>query len=167
MDKFSQKWAIIIPLTMHADGSEFLYTDFPLHITVAGVFAIDNNGDELETMLSELVKNIKPFEVAAEEEALLGEHKDIAVMKIRPAPKLMELHRLVYEELITRNAVFNAPYHQGHGYIPHSTHQKSGRLFAGDKVLVKSVSLIDLYPNSDGLMRKITKTIQFPMNKAS
>lgn len=161
MEKFTQKWAIIIPLEEHSDGSEFYYTDFPLHITIAGVFAINNSGVELEKMLFELVKNVGAFEVIADEEALFGNEKDIAVMKIIQTPELMKLYRLIHDELLKRKAVFNMPHHEGNGYIPHSTYQKSGRLHPGEKVFAKSVSLIDLFPNDNGYMRKITKTIEF------
>lgn len=161
MEKFTQKWAIIIPLEEHADGSEFYYTDFPLHITIAGVFAIEDSGAELKKMLQLLIKSTRPFEVTADEEALFGDNKDIAVMKIHATPELIHLYELIHSELLKRGAVFNMPHHEGDGYIPHSTYQKSGRLQAGEKVIAKSVSLIDLFPKGDGLTRKITKTITF------
>lgn len=161
MEKFTQKWAVIIPLENHPDGSEFRFTDFPLHITLAGVFAIDDNGEQLEKMLSQIVLNVRPFEVVAEEEALFGDDKNIAVMKIRQTPELMNLYEVIHAELLKRGAVYNMPHHEGAGYIPHSTNQKSGRLHSGDKAIAKSVALVDLFPNGDGLMRKITKTIEF------
>ena len=161
MEKFTQKWAIIIPLEEHPDGSEFYYTDFPLHITIAGVFATKDSGAELEEMLQLLIESIRPFEVIANEEALFGDNKDIAVMKIHAIPELMHLYELIHSELLKRGAVFNMPHHEGGGYIPHRTHQKSGRLQAGEKVVATSISLIDLFPNRDGLMRKITKTLKF------
>lgn len=161
MEKFTQKWAIIIPLENHPDGSEFYYTDFPLHITVAGIFTTKDSGAELEEMLHVLIKSTKPFEVVADEEALFGDNKDIAVMKIHTAPELIHLYELIHSELLKRGAVFNMPHHEGTGYIPHSTYQKSGRLHPSEKVVATSISLIDLFPDGDGLMRKIAKTIKF------
>jgi 2'-5' RNA ligase len=161
MEKFTQKWAVIIPLEKHPDGSEFYYTDFPLHITIAGVFATTDSGAELEKMLHLLIKSTRPFEVTADEEALFGDNKDISVMKISATPELIHLYELIHSELLKEGAVFNTPHHEGEGYIPHSTYQKSGRLQTGEKVIAKSISLIDLLPNGDGLMRKITKTIKF------
>lgn len=161
MEKFTQKWAIIILLENHVDGSEFYFTDFPLHVTLAGVFAIKYSGAELIEMLQKLTATMNPFEMIADEEALFGDNKDIAVMKILQTPELMELYELIHNELLKRGVIFNTPRHEGNGYIPHSTYQKSGRLHSGEKVFAKSISLIDLLPNGDGLMRKITKTIQF------
>ena len=161
MEKFTQKWAIIIPLEEHSDGSEFYYTDFPIHITVAGVFATNNSGLELERILKALVASVKPFEASADKEAFFGDKKDIAVMKIHQTSELMNLYGLIHGELLKRKVVFNMPHHEGDGYIPHSTYQKSGRLHPDEKVFAKSVSLIDLFPNDNGLMRRITKTIEF------
>lgn len=161
MEKITQKWAIIIPLEEHPDGSEFYYTDFPLHITIAGIFATKDTSTELEEMLQMLVKSTRPFEVTSDEEALFGDNKDIAVMKIHPTSELKQLYDLIHNELLKRNVIFNAPHHEGDGYIPHSTYQRSGRLYSGEKVYATSVSLIDLFPNRDGLKRKIIKTIKF------
>jgi len=45
MQKFTQKWAIIALLENTNEGAEFYFTDFPLHLTVAGVFKIDHDGE--------------------------------------------------------------------------------------------------------------------------
>ncbi len=161
MEKFTQKWAIIIPLKNHADGSEFYFTDFPLHITLAGVFATSETGDQLEDMLEEIASLIRPFTITASQEEWFGEQKDIPVMKIQQSSELMNLYKVIHDDLVKRNVVFNAPQYEGEGYIAHSTHQKSGRLHEGEKVLAKSIALVDLFPNDDGLMRRITKTINF------
>ncbi|MFA6088203.1 hypothetical protein, partial [Mucilaginibacter sp.] len=69
------------------------------------------------------------------------------------------LYQLIYEWLDISGAAYNEPKYQGNGYLPHSTFQKTGSLKRGEKRLLLSVSLIDLYPHNNGYQRKISKTI--------
>lgn len=159
MGNFSQKWAIVSLLEEAEEGSEFYYTDFPLHVTLAGVFAINKNGEELKNELTKLLKDQQPVQVKADEKDMFGPAGDIAVMKIKKTPELMELYETIHEWLEGAGVEFNSPEYQGSGYIPHCTTQKSGSLKQREERILKSVSLIDLYPNKDGHRRKILKTV--------
>lgn len=159
METFTQKWAIIALLEDCQEGSEFHYTDTPLHVTLAGVFKIDKNGNELSVELAKLLADQQPVEVEASQKDMFGPDKDIAVMKINKSPDLMALYQQIYEWLQKSGAVYNSPEYQGQGYLPHSTLQKSASLSEGEKRVLSSISLVDLYPDSDGYKRKISKTI--------
>lgn len=159
MEKFTQKWAIISLLEDANEGAEFHYTEFPLHITLAGVFAIDKKEHELIDDLTTLLTNVREFQVIADENDYFGPNKDIAVTKIQQTPDLIDLHEYIHEWLVHAGARFNAPHYQGAGYAPHATFQKSGRLMPGEARTLSSVSLIDLFPDGNGYQRKITKTI--------
>lgn len=159
MEKFTQKWAVISLLEDAAEGSEFHYTDFPLHVTLAGVFAIDKNGPQLIHELDTLLAGKKRVWIEAEEKAMFGPAQDIAVMKVKKTPGLMQLYSAVYGLLKNAGAAYNSPEYQGESYLPHVTAQTTGSLVPGEKRLLKSVSLIDLFPNDDGYQRKILKTI--------
>lgn len=159
MQKLSQKWAIILIFDKYQEGTIFNYDEFPLHVTIAGVFEIDYDGDWLASELNKVIGAKKQFEITADKIAMFGPKQDIAVMKIIKSPELMELYNNVYNFLIASGAVYNEPEYQGGGYIPHSTFQKSGNLKKGQTVTIKSVSIIDLFPNNDGYKRKIHKTI--------
>jgi 2'-5' RNA ligase len=161
MEKLTQKWAIIAPLQSVQEGSEFSPSDFPLHMTLAGVFAIEFDGATLSEKLSALLAHQAPFEVTAGTEDFFGPNKDIAVMTLQRTPELMALYNTIHNELITLNAIFNTPQYEDEGYIPHSTKQKHAIVTNGESVLIDSVSIIDLFPNGDGHRRKIFKTIQF------
>lgn len=160
MEEFTQKWAIISLLESIEESAEFYYTDTPLHVTLAGVFKIDKDCDWLANELSKLLARQKPIEIQAKEKAMFGPSQDVAVMKIAENPVLINLHRAIHEWLESSNAVYNEPGYQGDGYIPHSTFQKRSLLTEGEKILIRSVSLIDLYPNQNGYQRKILKTIE-------
>ena len=158
MEKFTQKWAIIALLKDVGEGSVFYHTDFPLHVTLAGVFATERSGQELVEELTQLLVKRNSVEIETDGKALFGPSKDIVVMKIKKTVGLMSLYSDVYECLKNVNVTYISPEYQGGGYLPHSTFQKSAFLKPGEKRLLKSVSLIDLFPNNDGYQRKIFKT---------
>jgi 2'-5' RNA ligase len=161
MEEFTQKWAIIALLEDVRDGATFYYTDFPLHITLAGVFAINKDGSWLAEGLSDLLTGQKRFEVQADKKDMFGPHKDVAVMKIAKTPELTSLYSKIHQWLLESGARYNEPQYQGSNYLPHSTFQKSGLLHEDETRQIKSVSIIDLFPNGDGHQRKICKTIKF------
>jgi len=159
VEAFTQKWAIVSLLEDAEQGSEFYYTDFPLHITLAGVFATDKDDEQLASELADLLDQQHPIEIEADEKDMFGPNKDIAVMKVKQSPELMGLYQLIYEWLERSGIQYNLPEYEGKGYLPHSTFHKTDSLSPGEKRTLTSVSLIDLYPNSDGYQRKISKTI--------
>lgn len=157
---FTQKWAIVSLLEDVDESAEFHYAEFPLHVTLAGVFATSKTGQELAAELAELLEDQEPIAIKATRKDLFGPNKNIAVMRIEKRPELLRLHRIIYDWLEKSGVIYNMPEHQGEGYLPHSTFQKSGRLIDGEERLLTSVSLIDLYPNGNGYQRKIAKTIE-------
>jgi len=159
MEKFTQKWAIISLLEHAREGSVFVHTDFPLHVTLAGVFSIEKTGQELVDELKQILAKRSSVELEADEKAMFGPNKDIAVMKVKKTAGLMSLYIGIHEWLKNAGVTYNSPEYQGDGYLPHSTFQKTALLKPGEKRLLKSVSLIDLFPNNDGYQRKIFKTI--------
>lgn len=159
METFTQKWAIISLLEDTPEGSEFYYTDFPLNVTLAGVFAVDRNGQQLVADLTELLSRQPQVEIEVEEKDMFGPKKNVAVMKIKKTPELMDLYQHIHGWLKGSGAKYNSPEYQGDDYLPHSTLQKTGSLTQGEKSILRSVSLIDLYPNNDGYQRRIFKTI--------
>lgn len=160
MTDFTQKWAIISLLEDADEGYEFDVSDTPLHITLAGVFAIEKNGRQITQDLEKLLKSENPIEVKAEKKALFGPDKDVAVMTVKKEADLMKLYSKIHNWLLDSGAKYNSPEYQGEGYLPHSTFQKSGALKEGEMRTLDSVSLIDLFPNGDGHRRRITKTLK-------
>lgn len=162
METFTQKWAIIIPLKHYPDGAEFHFSEFPLHVTLAGVFATSLNGDELGEFLSDFVADVAPFELIGDEPAWFGPNQDVAVTTVLKTPELMQLYEALHRQLIAHGAVFNTPHYEGGGFLPHSSYQTTGQLQPGQKMPATAITLIDLFPNGDGYMRRFTKTFRFP-----
>lgn len=160
-EKFTQKWAIICLLEDIKEGTEFHHSNSPLHLTLAGVFAVDKkNGAQLAQELSELLQGQRPVKIKATKKDLFGSNHDIAVRRIQKTRDLTSLHQKIYDWLQVSGAIYNSPEYQGDGYAPHCTFQKSGSLDEGEVAILTSVSLIDLFPDGDGLQRKITKTVE-------
>lgn len=163
MEKFKQKWVIASLLEDAVEGLEFDTTEWPLHVTLVGVFAIDIDGDALVGLVSGTLKEQKGFEIVANGESRFGPNKDIAVTIIEKKPELLKLHQTLIDDLVSNGAKFNDPQYQGEGYLPHCTVQKHIKMTPGEKAQVKSVSIIDMFPGGDGRRRKIYKTIDLPI----
>jgi 2'-5' RNA ligase len=142
MEKFTQKWAIISLLDSVSENSEFYYTDFPLHITLAGVFKTNHDGAWLANGLAKLLSSQRKFGIEADEKTMLGPNQNIAVMKIKKTRELMGLHQKINNWLIDSGAIYNEPKYQGAGYLPHSTSQKSGRLVETEKRQISQSQLL-------------------------
>lgn len=161
MEKLTQKWAIAAFFDDLEDGYEFHMSDNPLHVTLAGVFAIHYKGREIYAGLSELLQDQESFTVTAGDDAYWGENKDLNVVIMEESKEMSALLMKIYKHLLNNGAIFNEPQYEGSGHILHSTVQKSGRLKKGDKVPINKVSLVDMFPNSDGYRRRIIGTVKF------
>jgi len=159
MQKLTQKWAVIAPLEKVTDGDIFYYTDFPLHITLAGVFAVDLEGAELAQALADSLRDQHAIRVTSHQKDWFGPNKDVGVMKIIMSQNLMNLYNTIHNGLLSLGAVFNEPQYEGEGYLAHATDQKSAVLKPQEHVVIDSIALVDLFPNNDGYQRKIFKTI--------
>lgn len=160
MEKLTQKWAIVAFLENVDEGAEFYYTDFPLHVTFAGVFATSMSGRQLADELAGLLAGVQAIEIEADSGGMFGPNSNVAVMKVIKTPGLMNIYSMIHGWLRDMGATFNSPQYEGEGYIPHSTPQKSGSLREGERRLLNSVSIIDLFPNGDGHRRKVHTTIK-------
>lgn len=160
MTKYSQKYAIIALIEPIDEGTEFPAANFPLHITLIGVFAIRYDGKTMAQMMDNLVKEQRPVRVRVEGPAMFGPHRDVEVMTIEKSNELVDLHLKLYDLLSKAGAVFNDPQFQAEGFKPHSTVSNGQRLKTGSIVTIDSLSIIDLFPGGDGQRRKILKTLR-------
>lgn len=154
MKKLSQKWCVVALLQPVPEGAEFDWREWPLHVTIAPTFAIDRNSEEISSLLSKTLQGQSPVSLQAIEELEWA----VKVMRLESTSEISTLHLKITEVLKESGAVFNEPQYIGKNFIPHVTAQKSGLVEVEDKITLDSFSLIDMFPNSDGLRRKVVKT---------
>lgn len=161
MQKLTQKYAIVHLIDNLPVGYEFSMSDWPLHITLADVFAIDGNSAELIIDLETELSSHPPIQSSVMGDDWFGENKSVHVKLINKTEELQQLHETILSALSNYKVNFNNPKYTRKGFKPHSTVQKSSRLNFDDTVTLDSLSLIDMFPASDPYKRRIVGTIQF------
>lgn len=149
--QYSQKYTLASFFRPIDIGTKFHMADWPMHITLADVFAVRLNGDVLQK-LAEFFQSKSPFYVTVGEDAILGE---TSVVLIEKDERLQDLHNQIIKLLELNGATFNMPEYTKEGFLPHVTVQGVAGLRRGDTIEISSVSLIDMFPNEDWRQRKV------------
>lgn len=161
---YSQKYCLVSFILPIDTGTEFTMADWPLHITLADVFAIDLVGTDIEIKLAELLSNQLAFKTVANKEVILGTTK---VVLLDSSKELTTLHARLVDLLEKHGAVFNTPEFIKEGFVPHCTIQKTRRLYDGDEVTINTIALVDMFPNEDWRQRKIINTFGLQSGRPS
>jgi hypothetical protein len=148
---YSQKYAIAQFFQAAEVGQEFSMSEWPLHITLADVFAITVT-EQLTNELQGFIDNHDSVTTRAIEERALGA---TPVVVLENTPALQTYHNDLVDILLRHGAVFNVPEYTRSGFLPHITHQPYARMQVGDEVVIGSISLVDMFPDGDWQMRKI------------
>lgn len=165
MQQFTQKYAIIQLFEDMPVGTEFSFRDWPLHATVADVFAIDWDVSTMIEKLTEMLKSHAQAASMTEGDRFFGDQGQVQVALIQKTDSLVKLHQDVITLLEEGGWKPNDPQFAKEGFLPHSTVQKHARLQTGDKVKFNALSLIDFFPDQDPYQRKLLATI--PIGRAS
>lgn len=155
MQKLSQKWCIVSLLDDVSEGAQFHWKDWPLHVTLAPTFGIGFDSQQIVSLLEEVVKTQNALELKAAEETVWGS----PVILLQKTVEIEQLHKQIIDMLEINGAVFNEPQYIGPHYLPHVTVQKGASVEVGRGVMINGISLIDMFPDGDGLQRKVIKTI--------
>ena len=160
MPKFTQKYTIIQLLEPIEDGAEWAVPDWPLHVTIADIFAIDLEGSHLLEKLTELLSSQRPFMTTAAHDEYFGGEKQTLVTTLDMNDELIALHNSVVTLLKSFGADFNDPQHIEDGFRAHATARSNTRLHEGDNVAFDALTIVDMFPDDDPFRRKILKTIK-------
>lgn len=150
--KYSQKYCIVSFLGARPIGLEFDMSEWPLHITLADVFAIERSATDIDRKIGKLVSDHHVITTVATERAKLGAADVVLVDK---TPALARLHDELVSLLESSGAVFNTPDFIRGGFMPHCTVQKSGELHLGETVDIETLALIDMFHGGDWKRRKV------------
>ncbi|HEU5121234.1 MAG TPA: hypothetical protein VFT59_00165 [Candidatus Saccharimonadales bacterium] len=158
--KFTQKYTVMQLLETVPVGTEFSWTEWPLHVTLADVFKIDWDAPTIHEKLTTISHRIAATAIADHDE-LFGPEKNVRVTILDMSAELLELHYELVSLLEKGNVVFNNPHYIKEGFRAHATVQSNNRLALGGVVTFNSFTLIDMFPNEDPYRRKVLGTIPF------
>ena len=155
---YSQKYCLVHFINRQPNHSEFNMNQWPLHITLADVFAISLEQSAFIDKLEIISNKLAPVTVSVENESTLGDQTP--VMLFAASPDLLRLHEAIISSIEVDGAIFNHPEFTGIGFIGHSTIQNEQRLQNGETITIDSVSLVDMFSGGDWQRRKVLATFQ-------
>lgn len=161
MERFTQKYIIVQLLEPMAEGAEYASADWPLHVTLAGIFSVDLTGERVIEQLRDMLVTQKPFTVIAGQDAYFGVKKQTRVTVLEISDELRTLHYKVVALLRWVGAEFNTPEFIEAGFRAHATVRPHARLRRGDTVTFHALTVIDMYPNGNPYRRKVLRTLPF------
>lgn len=161
MQKLTQKYVIVHLIDNLPVGHEFSMSDWPLHITLADVFAIDGSPTDLLIDLETEFSSHSPIQSSVVGDEWFGEDKSVHVKLIKKTEELQQLHETILSILSNYKVRFNNPEYAHAGFKPHSTVQKNGQLDLGDTVTLDSLTLIDMFPDNNPSLRRVLGTVHF------
>jgi hypothetical protein len=149
---YRQKYALVYFIQPIDIGVEFDMSEWPLHITLADVFAVDILGTGLDAKLEQLLAECSAVVTHAIEHAILGK---TPVVILDRNNEILNLHYKIVELLSENGAEFNNPEFTREGFAPHSTVQKQGSLRNSESILIDSMALVDMFPDENWQKRRI------------
>jgi 2'-5' RNA ligase len=159
MEVFTQKYTIAQLLEPMAEGTEYASADWPLHVTIAGIFEVDLVGSSLVERLRQLLARYEPFTAVAAGDAHFGPKKQTRVTLLETNEQLTALHYEVVALLRDCDAVFTSPQFNEDGFRAHASVRPHARLQRGDVVRFRALTVIDMFPDGDPYRRKILSTL--------
>lgn len=155
MEALTQKYTIAQLLEPMAEGAEYASADWPLHVTIAGIFALDLASSSLVERLRRLLACREPFTVRAAVDAYFGLKKQTRVTLLEANEQLNALHYEVVALLRDCGAIFTAPQFNEAGFRAHVSVRPHTRLLRGDIVEFSALTIIDMFPDGNPYRRKI------------
>jgi len=142
-----------------------VYSALPLHCTLVHWFWVDDSA-KLLTAIQSIIETLPVQTLFVEdEEEFTGITKSgpigVKVNKVMKTSGLAALHDAIATFLEEAGVTYVMPQYIHDGYIPHVTHQHSGRLNKGDKVQVSSVYLVDADAPEYGNERIVIRKFNF------
>ena len=142
-------------------GYEFYEDNIPLHLTHIDSFRMELEPVELNNKLRQLFIGQKAISTAIKGFANYGPDKNIPVAELTLTSELDHFHYNLVSFLEHEGAIFKRPHFLNRGFKPHVTEIPSIKLFEGEIVTIRSISIatvgtIDIRPKT-----KIFSTINF------
>lgn len=159
MPGFTQKYTLIHSIDPLTDGYEYAMEQWPLHITMADVFALNGSPTDLLASLGETLGVDDIVRVTVNGDRWFGEDGEVHVKTFDASPDILNMHENILRVLEMYGVVFNHPEYTREGFVAHSTVQKEKGLRDGETVTVDRLTLIDMFPNENPYRRRVLGTV--------
>jgi len=154
-----------------AEGSVFLRTEWPLHITLVRFDVGTADSADAAVRLAGLAGPHAAAALGANlqvgEDAGFGRNGSVPVSLVQPQPDLQALHEQLATAVESSGGRILTPAHTLSGYRPHVSHHGAKRLQPGDAVVLDRIALVDMAPDGDHTVRRILRLWALPENRGS
>ena len=151
---YSQKYCLAAFLNNVKNGHQFHMSEWPPHITLVDVFAVNDLGSTTNTIEHSL-KGFEPFDVTVLSDSVLGE---TSVTLLDRSEQIVKLHTTLIDTIEAIGGVCNMPAFTRTGFLPHITIRQVSQLNEGDTAHISSICLVDMFPGGDWRQRKVIAT---------
>ncbi|HEX8389927.1 MAG TPA: 2'-5' RNA ligase family protein [Candidatus Saccharimonadales bacterium] len=155
-----QKYVLVKLLEKLDEGTIFLASEWPLHVTLVANFVVDWEATNLYEKLSSLLERHSSIQVTAGDDEYFGPDQSIRVTVLNMNNELKSFHNNLVSVLKNANAVFDEPRFLEEGYRAHATVQRELRLNKSDLVTIDELTIVDMFPEGDINKRKVLQTIK-------
>ena len=153
---YSQKYTLVQFFSPIEQGDTFDMHEWPLHITIADTFAVD----DVQSLISDIAIYINTQPVAHTaivDESTFGE---TPVWILENTKDLYDFHNSIIAIFNSHHVTFNHPEFTGLGFVPHISKNLSTDMHIGDRILINIVSLVDMFPERDWKKRRVVQHIK-------
>jgi hypothetical protein len=151
----AQKYCLVHFVRPVETGTEFHMTEWPLHITLAGVFAHNDPEIDIAAKLARMLAKQPAIVAHAIKEAPAGL---TPVVLFKKRHDILRLHHRIADFLEAHKVAFRTPEFMHHEYLPHCTIQNGAEPPADRKLRINTVALVDMQPDGDWRRRKVLAT---------
>jgi len=152
---------VVLPLQPLELGSGFALRDWPLHVTVAPTFVIEQGLPAVLAAITPRLAEQRSIGVCAGPDEGFGRSGNIPVTVVDASVELINLHLALVGALRVAGAVFDDPDFVGAGYRAHVTKTRTAQLSPGDPMLLRQAVVVDMEPAGDDRLRRVIWTQLF------
>lgn len=139
------RFAVVLPLDPMAVGERYAVRDWPLHVTVAPVFATEATAAMLAARMGEVASAHGPVEAVAGPGELFGPRHDTPAALV-DSQGVRALHDVLADALAPLGIRFDSPHYAGVGFSPHITTTTRGAAREGTQLRLAQLALVDMEP---------------------
>ena len=158
--KFSQKWTIVALLDDTQPGYEFNMKNWPRHVTMMPVFAVDLDSVGLTQVVEKVASEFRSVDGKIASHVQWGKDGQLQVALLEANKSLQSMHDALCNQLAKSNLLFNEPNYAYANFKPHVTKYQDKVLSIGDTVRITNLCVVDMFPNDEPFERRIVSRIE-------